>query len=215
MIRDYVCGRAFNEMVRVCARYRVDPNDLDRATAELINTAVWLAAGAQRRPHNCRYDFFLIHGSNASMWQTAMTDEPSMTNEQKARLIEYTGRVVLMLYAGMGCPKPDMDWVLSQKPSEPNADWPRVVARVCEHKDDGHMAKLVRVIWHAQKVSAPYENNPEFRMKQPMFLPAAQAAVDSGSDKPMEGVLHFDFVRGAAYDKAWQKVPTRKLTAVA
>lgn len=40
MIRDYVCGRAFNEMARVCARYRVDPNDdLERATAELINGA--------------------------------------------------------------------------------------------------------------------------------------------------------------------------------
>lgn len=39
MIRDYVCGRAFNEMARVCARYRVDPNDIERATAELINTA--------------------------------------------------------------------------------------------------------------------------------------------------------------------------------
>jgi hypothetical protein len=40
MIRDYVCGKAFNETARVCARYRVDPeDDLDRATAELINGA--------------------------------------------------------------------------------------------------------------------------------------------------------------------------------
>lgn len=135
-----------------------------------------------------------------------------MTNEQKARLIEYTGRVVLILYAGMGCPKPDMEWLLSQTPSEPEADWARVLERVCHHKDDGHMPKLVRTIWHASKVSVPYEDNPEFRMKQHMFLPAAQAAVDSGSDKPMEGVLHFDFVRGAAFEKAWQKVPKRETT---
>jgi hypothetical protein len=40
MIRDYVCGKAFNETARVCARYRVDPeDDLDRATAELLNGA--------------------------------------------------------------------------------------------------------------------------------------------------------------------------------
>lgn len=39
MIRDYVCGPAFDAMARVCARYRVDPDDLDRATAELINTS--------------------------------------------------------------------------------------------------------------------------------------------------------------------------------
>lgn len=40
MIRDYVCGKAFDEMARVCARYRVSADDdLDRATAEVINGA--------------------------------------------------------------------------------------------------------------------------------------------------------------------------------
>lgn len=39
MIRDGVCANAGKEMGRIAARYRVDPNDLERATAELINTA--------------------------------------------------------------------------------------------------------------------------------------------------------------------------------
>lgn len=39
MIKDGVCKHAFEELSQVAARYRVDPNDLPRATAELINTA--------------------------------------------------------------------------------------------------------------------------------------------------------------------------------
>lgn len=38
-IRDAVLGKAINEMRAVAIQYRVDPNDLERATAELINTA--------------------------------------------------------------------------------------------------------------------------------------------------------------------------------
>ncbi|KAH8698367.1 hypothetical protein BGW36DRAFT_426077 [Talaromyces proteolyticus] len=209
MIRDYVCGKAFKEMATVCARYRVDEDDVERATAELINTAVYMAAAAQRPPHQCRYDFFLIHGSNSSIWQTALTQEPSLTPAQKARLIEYTGRVILMLYAGMGSPALNIDWLLTQQWHEPGTGWDRVIERVIHHKDDGHMAKLVRVIRHAEEVSRPYEDRPEFPMKSHMFLPAAQAAIDSGSDKPMSGVLHFDFVRGSAFPEAWAKVPRR------
>lgn len=175
----------------------------------LLTTTVWIAASAQRAPYQCHFDFFLIHGSNASIWQTAMTNEASFTREQKARLIEFTGRTVLMLYAGMGSPEPNIDWLLSQPPKEPGADWDRVLKRGCEHPDDGHMIKLIRVIRHAQEISAPYENDPDFRMKKHMFLPAAQAAIDSGSEKPMSGVLHFDFVRGCAFPEAWEKYPVR------
>ena len=39
MVRDGVCKHAFKELGRIAARYRVDPNNLRRATAELINTA--------------------------------------------------------------------------------------------------------------------------------------------------------------------------------
>ena len=39
MIKDGVCGNAFEPLGVVAARYKVDPNDLERATAELINTA--------------------------------------------------------------------------------------------------------------------------------------------------------------------------------
>lgn len=39
MARDGVLPDAKPELLRLAARWRVDPDDLDRATAELINTA--------------------------------------------------------------------------------------------------------------------------------------------------------------------------------
>ena len=37
-VKDGVLANAYDEMVAIASRYRVDPNDLERATAELINT---------------------------------------------------------------------------------------------------------------------------------------------------------------------------------
>ena len=212
MIKDGVCGNASVELGSVAARYRVDPNDLERATAELINTAVHTAAASQYPPHECRVDFFLMHGTNASVWHSAFLREPSLTNAQKARLLEYTGRVILMLYAGMGCPSPKIDWLMSQKPKDQLDDWTKVFERACKHEDDGHMSKLVRCIAHGREISEKWDHLPEFRMKQDMFLPAANAALDSATangGKPMDGILHFDFVRGAAWPEAWENVPVR------
>ena len=71
------------------------------------------------------------------------------------------------------------------------------------------MCKMIRVMRHAQDVSKDYEHLPEFRVKQCMFLPAAVAAIDSGSKRPMEWTKHFDFIRGAGYAEGWEGVPLR------
>ena len=62
-------------------------------------------------------------------------------------------------------------------------------------------------------VSKMYDDLPEFKVKQDMFLPAAIAAMDSGSGKPMEWTKHFDFMRGAGYAEAWEDVPLRSRRA--
>ena len=89
--------------------------------------------------------------------------------------------------------------------------WEEILKRACKHEDDGHMSKLIRVTAHARAISEKYNHLPEFRMKQHMFLPAANAALDSvfhsNGGQPMDGVLHFDFVRGCAWKEAWERVP--------
>ena len=114
-----------------------------------------------------------------------------------------------MTYAGMGAPEPNFDWLLSHPSKLPNQTWATVFERVCYHEDDGHMCKMIRVMRHAENVSKPYDHLPEFKVKQDMFLPAAIAAIDSGSRQPMEWTKHFDFIRGAGYPEAWENVPLR------
>ncbi|OQD63897.1 hypothetical protein PENPOL_c008G00514 [Penicillium polonicum] len=211
--RDGVLKNAAPELTRVAARYRVDPNDLERATAELQNTAVYLTAGAQRPPYICAFDFFLLHSVTSSIGHTMFLAEPSLSNEQKARLLEYTGRVYLMSYASQGAPELRLDWLASHLSKLPNQGWDEVFDRACYHEDDGHMAKLIRCMAHSQDTSKPYNHLPEFRVKQPLFLTAGIAAIDSASLKPMDGTKHFDFVRGAGFAEAWERFPKREKPA--
>jgi len=108
-----------------------------------------------------------------------------------------------MLWAGTGCPKPNLPHLLSHKPKIEGCGWERIFERVCKHEDDGHMIKLIRALKNAETVSKPYENEEIFRFKQDMFLVAANAAVDSGSEKPMEYIKHFNLIRMAGLPEAW------------
>ena len=53
MARDGVLGNAKAELVRLAARWRVDPDEVDRKTAELINTA------SESYPFHLKYDIWL------------------------------------------------------------------------------------------------------------------------------------------------------------
>ncbi|KAL8699512.1 MAG: hypothetical protein Q9201_005963 [Fulgogasparrea decipioides] len=205
--RDGVLKNAKAELVTLAARYRVSPPNLKQAVAELTNTAVYLTAGAQRPPHECAFDFFLLHTITTSINATIFCNEPTFTTAQKCRLLEYTGRCYLMTYAGMGAPEPNFEWLLSHPSKLPNQTWDTLFDRACYHEDDGHMCKMIRVMKHAQNVSKPYNHLPEFKVKQEMFLPAAIAAIDSGSRQPMEWTKHFDFIRGAGGEEKTDGLP--------
>jgi hypothetical protein len=139
--------------------------------------------------------------------------ESSLSNEQKARLLEYTGRVYLMSYASQGAPELRLDWLASHVSKLPNQGWDEVFDRACYHEGDGHMAKLIRCMAHSQDTSKPYNHLLEFRVKQPVFLTAGIAAIDSASLKLMDGTKHFDFVRGAGFAEAWERFPKREKPA--
>jgi hypothetical protein len=109
----------------------------------------------------------------------------------------------------MGSPLPQIDHLMAHKPKVANSGWDEICARACLHEDDGHMIKLIRALKHGEAVSKPYDHLPEFRMKQNMFLVAANAAIDSGSEKPMAYIQHFDLIRLAGFPEAWENIPVR------
>ncbi|KAJ5212813.1 uncharacterized protein N7498_004459 [Penicillium cinerascens] len=181
----------------------------ERATAELINTAVYITAGAQLPPYQCTFDFYLLHCLTASIGHVSFLREPSFTNEQKSLLLGYSGRVFMMTYAGMGCPQLRLDYLCSHRSKLPNQGWGEVFDRACYHEDDGHMSKMIRLTKLSQDLSEQYDCLPEFRVKKHMFLIAGIAMIDSASEQPMTWTKHWDFVRGAGYPDAWTRFPKR------
>lgn len=135
--------------------------------------------------------------------------EESMTKQQKARLLEYSGRVFMMTYAGMGCPQLRLDYLCAHRSKLANQGWPEVFARACLHEDDGHMSKMIRSTKLCEDICKPYDHLPEFRVKEHMFLIAGIAMIDSGTAQPMTWTKHWDFVRGAGWEDAWKRFPKR------
>jgi hypothetical protein len=206
--RDGVVGLALEPLSRLVAKFRVHADDdLEKASAEIINASIYIAAAAQRPPYEPRYEFFLIHGSNACLWHSVYLNEPSISRAQKARMIETTGRMLLFLWAGVGAPVPQLEYLMSYKPKVPECGWDEIFRRACLHEDDGHMIKLIRALAHGEKVCSPYDSLPEFRFKQHMFLHAAKAAMDSMSDRPMVYIKHLDLLRLVGFPEAWEGVP--------
>ena len=59
-------------------------------------------------------------------------------------MLEHTGRVFLLSYAGQGTPELRLDWLKSHPSKYPNQGWAEVFDRATRHEDDGHMSKLIR-----------------------------------------------------------------------
>ena len=180
-----------------------------RFRADADHYAVYITAGAQLPPYECAFDFYLLHCLTASIGHQSFLKQSSITNKQKARLLENSGRVFMMTYAGMGAPQLRLDYLCAHKSKLPNQGWAEVFDRACYHEDDGHMSKMIRSTKLSENLSKPYEHLPEFRVKGDMFLKAGIAMIDSGSEQPMTWTKHWDFVRGAGFPDAWKTFPKR------
>lgn len=49
-------------------------------------------------------------------------------------------------------------------------DWPAIFHSGILHGDDGHTAKLIRAIAHAEQVCRPFENQKDWRISGDMWL---------------------------------------------
>ena len=98
-------------------------------------------------------------------------NQPWITASNKARLLEYKGRLDLLQYASRGCPKLLFSEIENYTPKKKEAsDWPSIFERVNLIDDDGHAAKLVRAFAHGQCISGPWEDSEKFRVKDKLWL---------------------------------------------
>lgn len=102
-----------------------------------------------------KLDFFFIHCLNSSIFFSKIVKLPYLNQRTKLRLLEWKGRMDLLMYTSRGTPDLLLDDVVRYPAKE---NWSGIFARSLAHPgDDGHLAKLTRALAHGQKVCEPYE----------------------------------------------------------
>jgi hypothetical protein len=201
-IRDGILARAGDCMVSYASQYHIKPEELEEKTAEMVNAAAYFTGGAQRKQHAVKFDFFYMHCVNSSIFYSSFLKQQWLSDANKVRLLEWKVWNDLAMYASRKSPEIHLSEIRNYQPKQPS-DWDEIIERVRSMEDDGHASKLVRALAHGQQVCAPYEENPEFRLKKNDWLQLAHMTIDSVQTSGPE------WVRSAGFDEAWEKVPLR------
>lgn len=121
----------------------------------LTNLPVYCAAASQHPPNVVKYEFILIHAVNCSIFFSAILDRPWITTRAKVRLLEWKGRMDLLLYASRHCPPLDIDEITDYHITK---SWDEIIhAGNIHREDDGHVVKLIRAIAHGEEITESLE----------------------------------------------------------
>lgn len=116
----------------------------------------YYTSAAQRRDKTVKFDFFFLHCLNSSIFFSKIIHLPFLTQRTKLRLLEWKGRLDLLLYVSRASPNLLLDEVTRYPVKN---DWPAVFSRAVKHPgDDGHLVKMVRALANGQKVCQSYES---------------------------------------------------------
>lgn len=175
-IRDGVLTRGTQEMLKYAAQYTVSEEQVEERLADMINTvgecpltntsargslinscsSAYYTGAAQRPDKKVKIDFFFIHCVNSAIFFSKIVQLPFLDQRTKLRLLEWKGRLDLLMYVSRNSPKLLLDEV-TQYPVE--NDWPAVFSQSVKHPaDDGHLVKFVRALAHGQNVCKPFES---------------------------------------------------------
>ncbi|KAL6722152.1 hypothetical protein ACLMJK_001259 [Lecanora helva] len=203
-IRDGIMVRAPEKMIKYASQWKVTPDQLVDKTAEMTNAAIYYTGGAQNPPKQVKFDFYYMHCVNCSIFYHTFLDLPWISDENKARLLEWKGRLDLCMYASRRSPEPLIDEIVNYKPKRPADKWDDIFLRARKHEDDGHCCKLVRAIAHGEKLCEGYDaDDPRFRIKGDMWLQLGHMAIDSVEDSGNP------WVRSAGFPQAWENFKDR------
>jgi hypothetical protein len=151
--------RAFEEIVSIAAQYQVQATDeaVARATAEIMSCAANTIA-AQRAGKVRKADFFLLHMSTSAFSIYVLLQETWIQIEDKARLLDWKGRLDLLWYAGNGSSELNLKYTRDyQRSLSEGMDWCTLYTMVNDLHDDGHVVKLVRALKLGESVVKAYE----------------------------------------------------------
>ncbi|OQD88380.1 hypothetical protein PENANT_c004G00381 [Penicillium antarcticum] len=195
-IKDGVMTRAPEQMLKIAAQFTVSEDQVEERLADMINTVVYYTSAAQRSTREMRLDFFFIHCVNSSIFLSKIVNLPYLGQRSKLRLMEWKGRIDLLMYVSRGTPELFVDEVAKYPIKE---DWPQIFERAVSHStDDGHLAKLARAVAHGQRVCQGIEN--KMPINGDMWLRIGNIAVDSTVGEGQNGM----WIRSTGFDEAWE-----------
>lgn len=118
---------------------------------------VYYTSAAQRREKEIKIDFFFIHCVNSAIFFSKFMELPYLDQKSKLRLLEWKGRLDLAMYVSRNSPALLLDEVTQYSAK---SDWKAVISQAASHpSDDGHLAKLVRLLAHGENVCKPFEKD--------------------------------------------------------
>lgn len=123
---------------------------------------VYYTSAAQRPSKVVKLDFFFIHCVNSSIFISTLAHLPALNQQTRLRLLEWKGRIDLLMYVSRGCPELVRDEITNYPATN---DWRTVFARAASHPhDDGHLAKFVRAVAHGQNMCKSFESQGSQKM---------------------------------------------------
>ncbi|KAL1953019.1 hypothetical protein VTO42DRAFT_3769 [Malbranchea cinnamomea] len=200
-ITDGLMKRAPAELIRHVSQFTVGPDQVNERVAELINAAVYFTGAAQNPAKKIKFDFFYIHAVNSAIFLLCFINQSWLSAQNKLRLLEWKGRLDLVIYASRRCVEPRLDDIKNYNATK---SWEEILAHVVSHdRDDGHLAKFVRLLAYGEKICQPFEGKDGFKITDDMWLKLANMAVDSTSGpEPL-------WIRGAGFPEAWNDIQER------
>jgi Questin oxidase-like len=193
-------------MTDLAAQWQVKPDELQRKTAEMINACFYFTGAAQRPEKQVKFDFYYVHCTNSSIFFSAFLKEDWLKVEDKCRLLEWKGRLDLVMYASRRAPELLLDQITGYKVKKPEEGWEGVVARVNKLGDDGHASKLIRALANGEQTCREFEGSADekdFVIRGDMWLKLGHMVIDS-----VEGTGP-RWARSVGFDQAWENIPDR------
>ena len=209
-LNDKIVSEAPQRLCEIAAKWKVDENDLEEKTAEMINVNAFITGAAQRPDKEVKLDFFFIHCVNASIFYSAINEQGWLPAVDKARLLEWKGRSDLLTYASRLAPKLHPEEITNYKTQQSCMTWPLLIERANEiTHDDGHISKLIRALAHGAQVCSQYEIRQDISSRFPLkgdgWLQVANMALDTTTNPRLPD----RWVRGAGGSHNWEKFADR------
>ncbi|RFU33437.1 hypothetical protein B7463_g2875, partial [Scytalidium lignicola] len=205
-IRDGILKRAPEEALKYASQWTVSESELERKTVEMIDAAIYVTATAQHPPKQVKFDFYFMHCVTCSIFFQSFNAQPWIPTAAKVRLLEWKGRVDLIMYPSRRSPPLYEDEILNYDPrpsDNKETEWSGIFHRLFSFPDDGHAIKFARAVRNGELMSAKYDKEEWCKIHGPTWEKIGNMIIDSVEDTGS------NWARSVGFEEAWKEFGDR------